>query len=614
MPTVGNASSLGTPRIERTAAALVASTPSSTGTPTADPYLHLHGTETAIALNKAALDQQAIQLQQQQAALAMQLTVDAATAQASMTAAAIAKADAQATRSIQTQAAGSATAMIPTNAAATRQAKLDEQEYKSNVAGMWIGKFFLLCLAVIVLGTLGFGAWRGIKVTEFKHSQMKPDEKGRFAAVPESTIPGPTKRIVNINGAHRAVIGNDTDDLTAEQALQNAASARRLEATRAVAEAYTAARRLPTSAREGNGAPPSGYVDIQKTNQPLLEGSFQPEWSAWMKHWTPGMMALGVNEHGLIQIDPITHPHFLIAGTTGSGKTRYGVRTLIASALASGWQVVIAGKELDFQIFKTHPNVHMVTFSLLADPTRAVDLLRNVYNEIERRDHLLSSRQMSLWSQTSLPQTMVVMDEFSNLADALEDVDRSKREELWRWARMDTAEARKYGLHMVYALQDPTARSIDLRIRRNTTPIVFRVKDADSSRTVLATNGAESLPERHFLTVISDLVRGAAFAPTDGDLSAFLASHPVDEVDDPDWIDAVATDVTPQADEAKRDLAIWKMFMDGKSMNEIQRTLFDGKTGGVFYQTVRDVVDRYKRAETASTTTRNMPSTGPGAA
>jgi len=614
MPTAGNASSLATPRLERSAAPLATPSPISTGTPTADPYLYLHGTETAIALNQAALEQQAAQIKNQQAALDMQMTVDAATAQAGYTATAIVKADAISTRSVQTQAAGSATAMIPTYAAGTQQAKLDEQKYRSDVAGMWIGKSFLLCFTIIVLGALGYGAWRAIKIAEFKQSQMRPDEHGRLPAVPEDTIPGTQKRIVNVNLSHRAVTGRDTDDLAAEQALQNAASQRGLEATRVVALAYAQARKAPPM--PGNGVGSDAGVQIEKANQPLLEESFLPEWSEWMKRWTPGKIALGVNEKGLILTDPILNPHFLISGTTGSGKTRYGLRTLIACALASGWQVVIAGKELDFQIFKAHPNVHMLTFSLLSEPTRAVDLLRNVYNEIERRDHLLSSRQMSLWSQTSLPQTMVVMDEFSNLADALEDVDRSKREELWRWARMDTAEARKYGLHMVYALQDPTARSIDLRIRRNTTPIVFRVKDADSSRTVLATNGAEALPERHFMTVISNLVRGAAFAPTDDDISSFLAAYPVKHVERPDWIDAEVKDVAaeePAADDAGRDFEIWTMHMDGKSMNEIQRTVF-GRTGGAFYQTVRDVIERYKKASTNSTTTRNMPSTGPLAA
>lgn len=582
--------------------------PTTTGTPqppTADPYLYLHGTETALALNQVALDQEAKRLEAQQVALQLTMASDGATSTAVAAATATGRADAISTSAAQTQAAGTATAFVPTQVALTKQAKLDNQQYLADVVGIWIAKAFILVLAVLVLVGLFVAGRKAIHVGEFQFSQMKHDENGRLNAVPKDSIPGTSKQIVIPDLAHRAVVGG-ADDLSASEALQNTASLRGLEAIRAI-------RRMPKSSAAGS--PQGSGFSITNPVPPLLtDDQPLPNWGEWMQHWTPGKMALGVNENGLIQADPMTSPHFLIAGTTGSGKTRYGVRTLIACALASGWQVVIAGKTLDYGVFSGHSNVHLITYSLLDDPMRAVSMLRNVYREIERRDHLLSSQGFSLWSQTNGPQTMVVIDEFSNLADALEDVDRSKREELWRWARMDTAEARKYGIHMVYALQDPTARSIDLRIRRNTTPIVFRVKDADSSRTVLSTVGAETLPERYFLTVISGLVRGAAFHPTDSDLTAFLDAHPAQELGDPEWIDATVTDVTSEGNTSARDLTIWTMHLEGKSLNEIQRAVFDGKSGGAFFQTVKDVIERYKKADTASTTTGKLPSTGAVAA
>lgn len=264
-----------------------------------------------------------------------------------------------------------------------------------------------------------------------------------------------------------------------------------------------------------------------------------PEWSTWMQNWHTGHIALGINEKGLLQADPENYAHFLFAGTTGSWKTRGGMRVVVTCALASGWQVIIAGKQLDYKVFEQHPNAHLVPFSLLKDPIRAIELLRAVYAEIERRDRQMSYGNFSLWSQTGRSQTLVVVDEFSNLSDALEDIDPMRRKELWRWARMNTAEARKYGIHMAYALQDPTAQSIDLRIRRNTTPIMFRVKDAASSRTLLNTNGAEMLSARHFLASMLKLERGAAFAPTDEEILQFLSAHPARTAEQPDWIDSV---------------------------------------------------------------------------
>jgi hypothetical protein len=86
------------------------------------------------------------------------------------------------------------------------------------------------------------------------------------------------------------------------------------------------------------------------------------------------------------------------------------------------------------------------------------------------------------------------------------------------------AEGRKAGLHLALALQDPTHKSLDLRIRRNCLPLSFRVKDGDASRVILGAGGAEQLPPRQFLTVMDQLLRGVAFAPSDEEIRSFLAA------------------------------------------------------------------------------------------
>jgi len=103
---------------------------------------------------------------------------------------------------------------------------------------------------------------------------------------------------------------------------------------------------------------------------------------------------------------------------------------------------------------------------------------------------------------------------------------------------MVAAEGRKAGVHLALALQDPTHRSIDLRIRRNTTPLSFRVRDDAASRVVLNAGGAEALPPRQFLALIgAALVRGVAFSPDDEQIVQFLASRPVAELPAADWLE-----------------------------------------------------------------------------
>ncbi len=58
----------------------------------------------------------------------------------------------------------------------------------------------------------------------------------------------------------------------------------------------------------------------------------------------------------MLTINPEDYPHWLMAGMTGSGKIRYGLRPLITSALADGWQVVIYDRSgLDFLSFQDPP-------------------------------------------------------------------------------------------------------------------------------------------------------------------------------------------------------------------------------------------------------------------
>ena len=72
----------------------------------------------------------------------------------------------------------------------------------------------------------------------------------------------------------------------------------------------------------------------------------------------------------MLTINPEDYPHWLMAGMTGSGKTRYGLRPLITSALADGWQVVIYDRSgLDFLPFQDPPNAHTCCYLMRKKPS-----------------------------------------------------------------------------------------------------------------------------------------------------------------------------------------------------------------------------------------------------
>lgn len=318
-----------------------------------------------------------------------------------------------------------------------------------------------------------------------------------------------------------------------------------------------------------------------------------PNSAPWqlLNDWRGGGFALGVGEQGLIQLDPESPaPHLLMAGTSGSGKSRYGVRSILPQALADRWQVIIFDRSgVDFQPFAQHPNARLVRID---EPEQVVGYLKLAYKEIIRRLRMLAAANISTWGRwdNREPRLMIVIDEFSNLAD---DMDGGGKEELWKRARMIAAEGRKAGVLLLLALQDPTHKSIDLRIRRNATGMAFKVQDSEASRVILGTDGAEKLPKQHFLTVIGGLQHGVAFCPSDDDIARFLDARPVPAYPAPAWLEA-----GPEEEGESQEEIIRRLHSEGLSLNKIQQQVF-GFTGGAAYAAVKLALE----GSTTSTTT-----------
>jgi hypothetical protein len=312
-----------------------------------------------------------------------------------------------------------------------------------------------------------------------------------------------------------------------------------------------------------------------------------PPYAPWrmLDNWMGGALPLGLEASGLLLADMSTSPHLLVAGTSGSGKTRYGLRPISTAALAAGWQVAIFNKtNLDFLPLRDHPNAQLMK---LQNGQEAIGYLRALYGEVERRTQVLERAEISTWDRLGSgegPTVMAVFDEFSNLADSLES---KEREELWRWARMIAAEGRKAGIFLAIALQDPTHKSLDLRIRRNCTPVAFRVQDDAASRVVLGTGGAESLPERQFMAVIqARLHQAVAFAPSDEDIRRFLGARDVPALAAPEWLvkgPVEGLNFDPTAEEIR-------LYAREHSKSETARHFF-GYADGAAFRKVQEALD-----------------------
>ncbi len=330
---------------------------------------------------------------------------------------------------------------------------------------------------------------------------------------------------------------------------------------------------------------------------PEAEVVVDADWRTLDSLYQPGKVILGVNPEGPVVIDPEENPHLLYAGTTSSGKTRGGLRPLAAQALANGWQVVLIGRQRpDFRAFDGLPNARLV---FIDQAEQATGYLEAVFAEIQRRNRLLYNANVSTWSRLSGcgPRVLVVIDEFSNLADEMPA--ESGRRGLWRALRMATAEGRKCGVHMAVALQDPTWQSMDLPTRRNMTPVIFRVHDQAASRVVLNENGAERLPKQHFLTRLQQVVHGKAFAPSDAELQEFVSRRPVMALPAPEWVALPGPQPAP-GEEDLREQTVRSLLLRGWSINRICQEVY-GYPGGSAYAAVVEVKRRME-AEKGTTT------------
>jgi S-DNA-T family DNA segregation ATPase FtsK/SpoIIIE len=219
-------------------------------------------------------------------------------------------------------------------------------------------------------------------------------------------------------------------------------------------------------------------------------------------------IALGKDINGRIVVaDLTTMPHVLIAGSTGSGKS-VAINAMIMSVLykATPEQVrliLVDPKRVELGMYEGVP--HLFT-PIITEPKLAANALRNAVREMERRLKLLASRSVRNIDQYNrlfdnptptlfdedqeekpLPYIMIIIDE---LADLMMLDKANVEESITRLAQM----ARAVGIHLVLATQRPSVDVITGLIKANVpTRMSFRLATKVDSRTILDSNGAESL-------------------------------------------------------------------------------------------------------------------------
>ena len=222
-------------------------------------------------------------------------------------------------------------------------------------------------------------------------------------------------------------------------------------------------------------------------------------------------LAMGRDLHGRIRVTDLSSmPHLLIAGSTGTGKSVF-INSLMMSILYKATpeevkMVLVDPKRLELSLYGRIP--HLIA-PVVTDPKIASNVLRNATREMENRLKLLAQRgvrnidqynrtfqkhqSLSLFESGEesehkpLPYLVIIIDE---LADLMMVDTNNVEESITRLAQM----ARAVGIHLILATQRPSVDVITGLIKANfPARISFRVASKVDSRTILDSNGSESL-------------------------------------------------------------------------------------------------------------------------
>jgi DNA segregation ATPase FtsK/SpoIIIE, S-DNA-T family len=224
-------------------------------------------------------------------------------------------------------------------------------------------------------------------------------------------------------------------------------------------------------------APQTGYVSIDLPRSDRAIAKFtqyiQPTSSQVP---LPARIAIGINLEGKLIEANLSDPntcHFLVGGTTGSGKSEF-LRSLLLSLLVrhspQHLQIALVDpKRVTFPEFDRMPWLYS---PIAKDSDRAIALMTELVTEMEQRYQLFEqSKCADIQSYNKkveekdggfLSRIVCIFDEYADFM-----AEKETRKELEQSIKRLGAMARAAGIHLIVATQRPEAKVVTPLIRSN---------------------------------------------------------------------------------------------------------------------------------------------------
>ncbi len=160
------------------------------------------------------------------------------------------------------------------------------------------------------------------------------------------------------------------------------------------------------------------------------------------------------------------YPHFLISGSSGSGKS-YFANEIVIQAIIKKWQVVICDLKRSYGLYKDFTDYVYEVEGIL-------DKLHSVESEMSQRMEKLQSEldknPRALAVDIGYKPMLVVIEEYISLQASL---DKKQKEELERVVKNLSVLARQSNIHLMIVMQSAGTENIQSTTRSNLTKVLL---------------------------------------------------------------------------------------------------------------------------------------------
>lgn len=160
------------------------------------------------------------------------------------------------------------------------------------------------------------------------------------------------------------------------------------------------------------------------------------------------------------------YPHFLVSGSTGSGKS-YFANEIVVQAILKEWQVIICDLKRSYGLYKDFTDYVYEIDDIL-------EKLQSVESEMKLRMEKLQPEldinPRTLAVDIGYKPMLVVIEEYISLQASL---DKKQKEELERVVKNISVLARQSNIHLMIVLQSAGTENINATIRSNLTKILL---------------------------------------------------------------------------------------------------------------------------------------------